>query len=189
MNVRFAIQSTALPVPAGWRTVATQGGAMLLENENVIDRVFLPERVAVGNRGAAEILDLGMARLRDFRTLAWIAAPGETVERQNGPGRITLRSRSHGGEYIFDADMQGDGWVVISDSSWKGWRAYIDGRRVKMSRANAAFLSVYLPAGKHTVRVVYLPLSFVRGRAITFATLIGIIIACAWRRRMERRRP
>jgi hypothetical protein len=182
MNVRFAIQSSTLPVPAGWRTVATEKGSVLIENTNVLDRVFLPERIAVGNRSAAEIVDR-MTELRDFRTYGWVAAPGDTVERQNGPGRITLRSRSLGGEYVFDADMQGDGWAIISDSSWKGWRAYVDGRRVRMSRANAAFLSVHIPAGKHTVRVVYLPTSFVRGRVITFATMFGIVIAIFVRRR------
>jgi hypothetical protein len=185
MNVRFAIQSSALPVPPGWRTIAVEKGSTLIENSNALDRVFLPERIAVGNRSAEEIVDR-MTELRDFRTFGWIAAPGDTIERQNGPGRITLRSRSLGGEYLFDADMQGDGWAIISDSSWKGWRAYVDGRRVRMSRANAAFLSVYIPAGKHTVRVVYLPATFVRGRIITFATLLGIVIAIVIRRRASR---
>lgn len=185
MNVRFAIQPHALPVPAGWRTVATHQGSALIENTNVLDRVFVPERIWVGYMTAEEIVDR-MAGLRDFRTFGWVAAPGDTTERQNGPGRITLRSRTLGGEYRFDADMQGDGWAIVSDSSWKGWRAYVDGRRVKISRANAAFLSVYIPAGRHTVRLVYLPASFVRGRAITIATLLVIVIAIVLRRRASR---
>lgn len=182
MNVRYAIQSSADAVPPGWRTIATQNDSSLLENANVIERLFIPERVLVGSMSAAEVVDR-MAELRDFRTFAWILAPGESMERTNGPGRIHLRSRSIGGEYLFDADMQGDGWVVISDSAWLGWRAYVDDHRVKMSRANAAFLSVYVPAGKHSVRVVYRPASFVRGRAITFATVATIAIAIVLRKR------
>lgn len=189
MNVRFAIQPRTLPVPPGWRTIATEKDSALIENGNVLDRVFLPERVAVGNLSVDEVIDR-MAELRDFRTFAWIAAAaGETIERQNGPGTITLRSRSLGGEYLFDADMQGDGWAVISDSVWKGWRAYIDGKRVRMSRANAAFLSVYIPKGKHTVRLVYLPTSFVRGRAITIATLLSIVAVAVWTRIFRRGTP
>ncbi|MFL6245979.1 MAG: YfhO family protein, partial [Thermoanaerobaculia bacterium] len=184
MNVRFAIQSSALPVPAGWRLVMTHKGSALIENEHVIDRIFVPERVVVGGMNTGDMLTR-MIGLRDFRTLAWIDAPGAIVERGNGPGRITLRSRSRGGEYVFDADMQGDGWAVISDSSWEGWRAYVNSRRVKMSRANAAFLSVYLPAGKQTVRVVYMPTSFVRGRAITFATLIVLVMVIVLRLRQR----
>jgi hypothetical protein len=181
MNVRFAIQSGSLPVPPGWRVVSTGAGSALLENANVLDRIFIPERVSLGDRSAAEIVDR-MSDLRDFRTYAWIAVRGDIVERRNGPGRITLRAHSPGGEYRFDADMQGDGWIVLSDSSWRGWRAYVDGKRVKMSRANAAFLSVYVTPGHHAVRIVYLPTSFVRGRAITIGTIVAIAIGIIVRR-------
>jgi hypothetical protein len=186
LNVRYAIQSSASPVPPGWRIVKTDHRSMLIENHNVLERLFVPESVEVGGKTSQEIIDR-MGELRDFRTRAWITAPGAAFDRPNGPGTIRLRSRSVGGEYRFDADMQGDGWVVLSDSAWKGWRAYVDGRRVRMSRANAAFLSVYLPAGKHAVRIVYRPTSFVRGRAISIATLMLIAIVVMMRLRAARR--
>jgi Bacterial membrane protein YfhO len=185
MNVRYAIQSDALPVPAGWRVVRARPGSTLLENQNVIDRLFIPARVMVGDTIPDAIL-ADMSDLRDFRTMAWIIAPGVPFERPNGPGTIQLRSRSLGGEYRFDADMKGDGWVVLSDTAWKGWHAYVDGRRVKMARANSAFLAVYLPAGRHAVRVVYRPMSFVQGRAITFSTLLLIVIVATVRKRRLR---
>ena len=65
---------------------------------------------------------------------------------------------------------------------WKGWRAYIDGRRVQLQIADFAFLAIYVPAGAHTIRLVYLPDSFVLGRAITFTTLIALILAAALQR-------
>ena len=182
MNVRYAIQSGASPVPPGWHVVRSSGGATLLENEHVIERLFIPKRVIVGDT-IPDAIVADMSDLRDFRTMAWITARSLPFERPNGPGTIQLRSRSLGGEYIFDADMQGDGWVVFSDTAWKGWHAYIDGRRVKMTRANSAFLAVYLPTGRHAVRVVYRPMSFVRGRAITFATLLLIVIVAVVRHR------
>ncbi|MDP9192487.1 MAG: YfhO family protein [Acidobacteriota bacterium] len=182
MNVRYAIQPDASPVPPGWRVVESRYGATLLENERVIERLFIPERVVVGDTIHDAII-ANMSDVRDLRTVAWISAPGLPYERPNGPGRIDLRGRSLGGEYLFDADMQNDGWVVLSDTAWKGWRAYVDGRRVKMTRANAAFLSVYLTAGRHSVRVSYRPMSFVRGRAITFVTLLMILILAVWRNR------
>jgi uncharacterized membrane protein YfhO len=73
---------------------------------------------------------------------------------------------------------------VISDTAWNGWRAYIDGRRVQMQQANGGFLAVYVPQGRHALRVVYWPESFVRGRAITFATLLGLIVMGIVRRKV-----
>jgi uncharacterized membrane protein YfhO len=75
--------------------------------------------------------------------------------------------------------MEHGGFVVISEEAWKGWRAYVDGHPAKIVRANHAFLGVFVPAGKHAIRLTYLPQSFVIGRAITFGTLamIGLAIA------------
>jgi hypothetical protein len=176
MNVRFAVQSDALPVPAGWREIARHPGALLLENTNVIERVFVPARVTISDASPPEIVDR-MRRLADFRTMTWITEPTSAHERNNGPGAITLRSRSRGGEYLFDADMQWDGFVVISDAAWKGWRASVDGRRTPLKRANGAFLAVMVPKGRHSVRVFYWPAAFVRGRAISITTLMLIAVA------------
>jgi hypothetical protein len=185
LNVRFAIQPAALPVPDGWRIVNAQGGSVLLENDAVLPRIFVPKRVLLASMSLPEIVDR-MAEARDFRDLAWIAGHGDIAERANGPGRIQLRSRSLGGAYLFDAVMQRDGWVVLSDSAWKGWRAFIDGRSVPLARANGGFLAVFVPAGTHKVRVVYRPASFVRGRAITFATIVGLMIVVVVVRRRRR---
>src|SRR5438128_12404026 len=69
----------------------------------------------------------------------------------------------------------GGGWVVVSQPAWKGWRAYIDGRRVQMQTANLAFLGIVVPDGVHNVRVVFLPQSFVIGRAISAVTMLALI--------------
>ena len=72
--------------------------------------------------------------------------------------------------------MDADAFVVISQTAWDGWRAFVDGKRVALRRANHAFLAVWVPAGEHRVRLVYLPRSFVIGRGITFAALIFLAL-------------
>ena len=99
---------------------------------------------------------------------------------------MTIRRRKLG--FHIDAAMEHDGFVVISEEAWKGWRAYVDGRPAKIVRANHAFLGVFVPAGKHAIQLIYLPQSFVIGRAITFGTLALIAIAMMMRIVMKRRR-
>jgi hypothetical protein len=175
LNVRFAIQSDTLPVPPGWHPVGAQKGALLLENEHVLDRIFVPRRVFVSSGSTEEIVDR-MAAVSDFRDLAFISARAPILEGQNGPGEIVVRAHSLGGFYAFDAHMQSGGFVLVSESAWKGWRGYVDDRRVRLRRANAAFLAVFVPAGHHAVRLRYLPRSFVIGRMITFATMFAIAL-------------
>jgi hypothetical protein len=175
MNVRFAFTREDAPVPSGWREVAREGAAVLLENEQVLPRAFIPRNVTVGLQSEVAVDE--MSTVTDFRERAWITADVVPYERTNGPGRVTL----HG--HTLEAEMDGDGWIVVSNSAWQGWRAYLDGKRIRLQRANVAFLGIHVPKGKHTVRLVYLPESFVTGRAITLATLLGIAAFMLWRRR------
>jgi hypothetical protein len=182
LNVRYAI-STAGP-PPGWHVVASQRGSRLLENERVLPRAFVPNRLVVGRSGGIDSTFASMQEVTDFREVAWIDAPMPLHDRSNGPGAVSIVRRPNG--FNFRVTMAHDGWMVISEPAWKGWRAYIDGRRVEIQIANLAFLGVYVPAGNHAVRVVYLPDAFVIGRTISIATLTLLLVASAARRRESR---
>jgi len=184
LNVRYAVIADVAPIPDGWRKVAQQRGAVLVENTRVIERAFVPRRVRLGSAIDQQVDEIGQQT--DYREIAWLSANVKPYERENGPGRVRIAEYSPGGRYLLDASMERDGWIVISETAWKGWRAYVDGRRVAMQNANASFLSVHVPAGRHTVRVVYWPESFVTGRAITFATVLALA-AFGVGRRIQRR--
>src|SRR4029079_6435635 len=129
-----------------------------------------PHTVALGLNGTMAID--AMEKVTDFRERAWIETSGNPQARANGPCRVTIRRAPYG--YELDATMQGDGWIVVTNCDWKGWRASIDGRRVRTQRANASFIGIHAPQGQHRIRLEYWPQSFVRGRAISFSTLIAI---------------
>ena len=171
LNVRFAITWDRDPPPPGWREVARQRGSILIENTQVIDRVFVPRRVRIGD-GAVETL-AQMQSETDFRERAWIEAPLTPHERENGPGVVSFTRTAR--EYEIDADMQRPGWIVASLPAWKGWRAYLDGRRIETQFANHAFLGIHVPQGRHHVRLVYLPRGFVVGRGVTLLTVLLVV--------------
>jgi hypothetical protein len=166
MNVRYSMQDVSTPIPPGWRDVKTDIYTRLIENEHVLPRAFVPAHVVLGSQHELE----EMSKETDFAQRAWISSP-ESGEHENGPGLVSTTDGLN-----FTASMDRDGFVVISQSALPGWRAYLDGRRVKLLSANHAFLAVFVPAGEHRLRLAFLPKSFVIGRAITFATLLGIII-------------
>jgi uncharacterized membrane protein len=173
LNVRYVVQRADEDVPPGWRALSSREGLTLLENERAIDRVFVPRRVALTDMTDEQLVDR-MQGATDFRDVAWIASASPGVH-DNGPGTIVLRSYSRGGAYAFDAEMRRDGYVVLSDSAWRGWRAFVDDREVPVDRANAAFLAVHVPQGRHHVRVVYRPRSFVIGAWVSVLTLLALL--------------
>jgi hypothetical protein len=188
LNIKYAIVPISVKVSEGWREIMKDRSAKLFENTRVLPRAFVPRHVRYEQRGAAVVN--AMKDEKDFAAVAWIEAPEfHPHEIANGPGRLTLHRDGFG--LLIDADMAGDGWVVASQSAWKGWRAYIDGHRVQVRFANHAFLGVFVPKGRHRVKLQYLPESFTRGRNISFATLGGLLIAAvvpSARRRFQKPR-
>lgn len=187
LNVKYAIGSLD-PVPdEQWKLVLQDRRSRLFENTRVLPRAFIPHWVHYEQEANGVLLNL--MSITDFADKAVITVP-EYAPHQiaNGPGTLTFERLGHAFGYEIDAKMQGDGWIVISDTAWPGWRAYIDGRRVRTRFANHAFIGVFVPAGQHKVRVIFAPESFTRGRNISAVTLLLAIAFLAWRRFGSRRR-
>jgi membrane protein YfhO len=181
LNVRYAITGMG-ETPAGWHVVAEGNASRILENEHVLPRAFVPPRTTVGRDGPVDPTLPEMQETNDFGERAWIDAPMPRHEESNGPGVVTSIEKMPNGLRI-GVNMAKAGRVVVSETAWKGWRAYIDGRRVQMQTANLAFLAIYVPAGPHGIRLIYLPDSFVIGRAITVATLIALIAFAVFKKK------
>lgn len=184
LNVRYALAAPENRVPAGWTRIAAGNGVQILRNDHVLPRAFVPSRVRF-EADPAKVLD-EMNEEKDFGARGWIEAAGRGDEQPNGPGGVRTLRRG-GNELLLDAEMQRDGWVFVSELGWKGWRAYVDGRRVGWEFANHAFVGVPVPRGRHQVRLVYLPQSFVAGRAISAVSLFGVIIGVGAARKRRRR--
>jgi hypothetical protein len=171
LNVRFAVVPDGDPIPQGWRDVTTDHGSRLIENLRVLPRAFVPRSIRAGvSNDIAEV-----TAATDFAEQAWLDLPAPARDAPNGPGTVSIHPRKLG--FDLNATMARDGFVVLSEAAWNGWRAYVDGKPAKIIRANHAFISVFVPSGHHKVRVTFLPQSFVIGRAISFLTLALLIIA------------
>ena len=191
LNIRYLLTplDTTPPAPQ-WRFITQDRGAKLYENTAALPRAFVPHRVRYRANGDAILGEMFQAN--DFGDEAWIEVPEyRPSEFLNGPGRVTTRVAKQG--LVVHADMEHAGWIVISETAWEGWRAYVDKRRVRIRRANHAFLAVHVEAGRHRIRLVYLPRSFTRGRSISFATIgllaVSALTRAAIRGKARARRP
>ena len=62
--------------------------------------------------------------------------------------------------------------VVISQTYYHRWRAYVDGGPVRLLRANYAFQAIEVPSGSHRVLLAYEDGAFYAGSAISGAALL-----------------
>ncbi len=66
--------------------------------------------------------------------------------------------------------------LILSESYYPGWQAFIDGQNAPLLRANYILRAVPIPVGQHTVKLIFQPLSFTIGAIISAVTLLFITI-------------
>ncbi len=99
-------------------------------------------------------------------------------------GRVDLISCG-ANEMKLKYEISSSAFLYLSDTYYPGWRAYVDGRRTKIYRANLAFRAIKVPEGRHTVVFKYVPMSLYIGLALT---LLGIGL-CVWLWWRDKRNP
>lgn len=84
---------------------------------------------------------------------------------------------------VIKADAVEPSLLVLSDTFFPGWKAYVDGAEVPILRANYLFRAVVLPAGVHEVVFEYHPASFRAGLTVSgvFMALLAAAVGWAWR--------
>lgn len=70
-------------------------------------------------------------------------------------------------------DACAEGYLVVADAYFPGWRATLDGADVPILRADYLLRAVKLPAGRHAVRMFYAPRSFTVGATISVLALLA----------------
>lgn len=122
-----------------------------------ISRMASPEFDALGNVILAA--DPGSAP-----ALHGSSHTGQVEITGRQPNRVTLT-----------ADLARPGYVVLLDRYDSNWHAALDGKEVRVLRANQLFRAVYAPAGKHNLRFYYYQGGLMPGLVISGLT--GILLA------------
>lgn len=73
-------------------------------------------------------------------------------------------------------ELKNNGFLVLSDIYYPGWKAYIDGKETTIYKTDYILRSVFLEKGTHNVEFIYDPISFKIGYIITLSTTFVLII-------------
>ena len=98
-------------------------------------------------------------------------APGKILREKYSPQRIE-----------FEVECAQPSWLVLAQSYYHPWRAFIREQPAEIQRANHAFQAIRLPAGRSSVRLVYHDRTFFCGAIISLATIGGLLFFLLIRR-------
>lgn len=92
------------------------------------------------------------------------------------PNKVTL-----------EAQIDQPGLLILGDTYYPGWRAYIDDEETKIYRANYIMRAIALPKGKHLVEFHYKPFSFKMGSIVSLAAIVFVVGFLTWSRRKNKK--
>ncbi len=181
LNVRYFLAPVGYGTPPGWHEAGSSTGGILLENERVLPRAFIPRRVLCAASAAEELAALGA--IRNFGD-AGVASLGCTTNHWSENGLASARISAYRSDRL-DVGVVATQPTLLATSitAWPGWKVSVDGRPTRPVFYNHAFLGVQLQAGTHDVAFRYHPTGFSVGAAVTCLTIVSIGISLyLWRR-------
>lgn len=79
-------------------------------------------------------------------------------------------------EFSLKTETNSPSFLVASDIYYPGWNVYIDGKQSSIFRTDYLFRGIIIPAGKHTIRFAYQPISLTIGFWLFFITIEIILV-------------
>jgi hypothetical protein len=189
---RIARNGSALPLfqmPARVQSAASPAAALAatLENGDFAASAVVEGKGGAGapGSGAATAQRLGSAA-GPLSGGAGDPAPSRAAGEQRGRVEIS-RVRPNGFDLLVDSPTGG---VVASSVSYaRGWKLWRAGAPQPVARVNYGFVGFAVPAGRHRLRLEYLPDSWIWGLRLFALGLAAILFAAAaaWVPRVTRR--
>jgi hypothetical protein len=144
----------------------------IYENTNVLPRAFVVHglRVCTDKEGVFSELTRPGFDATSYVVLEEAPERGWTGDDTAGY-ESTARIVEYGpSRVLIEVDSARDGFLVLADLYYPGWRAAVDGHSQKVYKADYAFRAVEISAGQHVVEFVFDPLSFQLGWRISAIT-------------------
>lgn len=188
-------RSQPLPEPplSRWETIYEKDRITIMKNRRAMPRAWL-----VGSVEALQAEEI-LRRIRGESEAAFDPRRTALVELDRReipplPGRLSDDARvrivtREPTRIMLETTTREPAMLVVSEIHYPGWMATVDGAEVPIHQTNYLLRGVFVPAGRHTVGMVYKPAGLRRGAAVSLMTLLLIGAAVVFGRvRREGRR-
>ncbi len=152
-------------------------------NERALARAFVVHRAVVASDHEDAWRRIQAVDFDPATTV--ILEGGQPLDLQVGEQADVQITRYESDELEIQVDNPAEGYLVLSDAFYPGWRAEVDGKAVDILQADYAFRGVAVPAGRHVVTMAFQPRTWIAGLGIS-AVVVLVLLAmtgAAWVRR------
>jgi Bacterial membrane protein YfhO len=163
--------------PDGKYRLAQSGDVKIYEREDPSPRALVIHHAAI-IAGDSEALRVMSGVNFDPRTQVLIAGGKELNDPSpSTAATVTMNEDEH---VIFRTDDSAEGYLLIKDTWYPGWTAWVDGQPATIERADTYFRAVHLDPGSHSVELRFEPETLKIGSVLSLAAAVLCAGAAAW---------
>jgi len=163
------------PERPGQKEVFTaQSGVKIFYNPEAFPRAWSVHQVAP-LKGPAEFSIQVAEHLPELHSKAFVQGELPRVASCDASADSVAFGRYEPERVEVRADMGCDGLVIVSDTYYPGWVAWVDNQPARIYHVNACMRGVVVPQGSHLVTMRYRPKSVYFGAALTLLGLLGTL--------------
>ena len=193
LNIRYFVvysedqEFTRFKQPDRYPMVFKQGHVAVFENRRPLPRAF-----AVPLRGVEHITEPSkqLERVKDpafdpeqmVTTSAAPSAPTATDTALTGFDSAVDIVSADGNSYVLRTTATAPAVLVVSQTYYPGWRAFVDGRETPVFDADYALTGFAIPEGTHEVRFEFAPRSVRIGLSFTLSSAALLAGMLSWDR-------
>jgi len=152
----------------------------LFQNTQALPRTFIVHNARILQGRDAILKELASDEFHPLKCLI-LEEPSAPIINLNpeNPQREPLPNiiEYSANRVTIETTLMEDGYLVLSDTFYPGWNAYVDGKKCRVLKTNYVLRSVFLEKGEHVVTFAYEPKSFSLGMVITLANMIILVPA------------
>lgn len=168
-GVRYLFGKNPLNSPR-FRPILYEAGFYVMQNVSAFPRFYISGE-ALHKPGVKEALN-ALPSIRDTKMV--IIEGKESLH--NGVPKYQIHTIEERTGFIkLKITTDRSAYLVVLETFFPGWQAFIDGMKAKVVPANFTFMGVLIPAGEHEVILAYRPFSFKLGFYLALLGLSSVV--------------
>ena len=152
------------------------GQQSLVTNDQALGNCWFVNHLIIAPNKAATLEKIGTINLQDTAVVEKSAYSGAINFQKDSSATIVL-TQFDNDTMIYKTKSTANQFAVFSEIYYpKGWNAYLDEKPIAYQAVNYVLRGLEVPAGEHTIKFVFEPDSFKKGKAIMYASSFIILL-------------
>jgi hypothetical protein len=144
--------------------------ATRVPNQEAAERWLTSSTTATGEASQLETMPVILEPDEDGNVAPELPATVHPAES------VRVIDRTEPDHLALEARLEAPGMVVVADTYYPGWRAWVDGAPASIFPANLLFRAVFVPPGEHRIVFRYEPRSFRYGQVVCMLAVLAATV-------------